>query len=155
MRTSGYNRVSRVRFDVQMTPMIDVVFQLLIFFVCTVSFKAQEESLPATPRLKATLGGSGAAEAPPPELEDLAEVEILVRRTAGAVEWVVNRETCATLADVRRRMTALSRIGEMKAKVPVILDVADDVPMAASIDVYDLCLSLGYEKVQFVTPEQE
>jgi biopolymer transport protein ExbD len=153
MRTTGYNRTSRVRVDVQMTPLIDVVFQLLIFFVCTVNFKAQEESLPATPRLKATLSGAGAAEKPPPELEDLAEVEIVVHRVEKAVQWVVNREACATLAEVRTRMTALSKIGQMKAKVPVVLDVADDVPMAAAVDVYDLCLALGYEKVQFVTPE--
>jgi len=153
MRTRGYNRTSRVRFDVQMTPMIDVVFQLLIFFVCTASIQTQEESLPATPRMKATLGGAGAAQAPPPELEDLAEVEIVVRRAQAAVEWVVNRETCATLADVRLRMTALAKIGQMKSKIPVVLDVADDVPMSAAIDAYDLCLSLGYEKVQFVTPE--
>ena len=154
MRTTGYNRVSRVRFDVQMTPMIDVVFQLLIFFVCTVNFKAQEESLPATPRLKATLSGAGAAEKPPPELEDLAEVEIIVRRAAQEVEWVVNREACATLTEVQSRMTALAKIGQMKAQVPIVLDVADDVPMSAAIDVYDLCLALGYEKVQFVTPEE-
>ena len=30
---------------VQMTPMIDVVFQLLIFFICTASFAAVEELL--------------------------------------------------------------------------------------------------------------
>jgi biopolymer transport protein ExbD len=153
MRTTGYNRVSQVRFDVQMTPMIDVVFQLLIFFVCTVSFQVQEESLPATPRLKAAVAGGAAAVARPPELEDLPEVEIVVHRKAAAVEWLVNREACSTLDDVRRRMAALSKIGEMKAKVPVVLDVADDVPMSAAIDVYDVCLSLGYQKVQFVTPE--
>jgi hypothetical protein len=86
-------------------------------------------------------------------LEDLAEVMIVIHRTPRGVEWVVNGETCPTFDDVRRRLTALAKIGEMKANVPVVLDVADDVPMAAAIDVYDLCLSLGYAKVQFVTPE--
>jgi biopolymer transport protein ExbD len=153
MRTAGYNRTSRVRLDIQMTPMIDVVFQLLIFFVCTASVQLQEESLPATPRLKAATGGGTAVAPVDPDLDALPEVVIVIHRQAAAVEWLVNTEACSTLDEVRRRMTALAKIGAMKAKVPVVLDVADDVPMAAAIDVYDLCLSLGYQKVQFVTPE--
>lgn len=134
--------------------MIDVVFQLLIFFVCTVNFQKQEESLAATPRVAAKAGGSGAkAELPPPELEDLEQVELKLARRAGATEWTVNGDVCRSLADVRARLTALAKIATYKAKVPVVLDAADDVPMADAIDAYDLCLKLGFQKVQFVSPE--
>ena len=152
MRSSGYNS-KRARFDVQMTPMIDVVFQLLIFFVCTVSFQKQEQSLQATPKASAAKGSGGTQQQIPPELEDLRQVDVLLRRTAGRTEWLVNQDVCTTANAVRTRLTSLSRIAEYKRIVPVVLDAADDVPLADAIDIYDLCLSLGFAKVQFVTPE--
>ncbi|MCE9604275.1 MAG: biopolymer transporter ExbD [Planctomycetia bacterium] len=153
MRLSGYQRSSATRFDSQMTPMIDVVFQLLIFFVCTVSFQKQEQSLPATPRMSASAGGGKVADRPPPELEDLQQVELSLSRRGGATEWNVNKDVCRTLAEVRARLAALARIAQYKTIVPVVLDAADDVPLADAIDAYDLCLRLGFQKVQFVTPE--
>ena len=152
MRLTGYN-TKRARFDVQMTPMIDVVFQLLIFFVCTVSFQKQEQALQVTPKLAAT-SGSGTAQQPiPRELEDLRQVELQLRRNAGRTEWLVNQDLCPTAEAVRARLTALARIAEYKRIVPVVLDAADDVPMGDAVDIYDLCLTLGFEKVQFVAPE--
>lgn len=149
-----YSRDSAARFDSQMTPMIDVVFQLLIFFVCTANFQKQEESLAATPRLTAQAGGAGAVvDRPPPELEDLEQVELNISRKAGATQWTVNGDSCRTLAEVRTRLSALAKIAQFKTIVPVVLDAADDVPMADAIDAYDLCLKLGFQKVQFVTPE--
>lgn len=153
MRLTGYNTASRARFDVQMTPMIDVVFQLLIFFVCTVSFQAIENSLPATPKVAAAAGTGNAAEPVPPELEDLQQVEVKLSHVDGATSWTVNGDACANLADVDRRLAALARLQQFKAKVPVVLDVADEVPLADAIDVYDLALRLGFEKVQFATQE--
>ncbi len=153
MKLTGYHRSTSARFDVQMTPMIDVVFQLLIFFVCTVNFQAIEKSLPATPRLPATGGGAAANRPIPPELEDLRQVEVLLARNKGATGWTVNGDACVNLRDVERRLAALARVRDYKAIVPVVLDAADDVPLADAIDVYDLALQLGYEKVQFVAPE--
>ena len=49
--------------DVAMTPMIDVVFQLLIFFICTASFQLAEELLPTS------LAITGDAAAPSIEIE--------------------------------------------------------------------------------------
>ena len=152
MRSTGYE-TTRARFDVQMTPMIDVVFQLLLFFVCTVSFQQPERSLPATPRAAKASGAGAAAQPIPRELEDLKQVEVLLRRQAGRTEWVVNQDVCRTVDDLRLRLGNLARIADYKRIVPVVLDAADDVPMGDAIDVYDLCLSLGFEKVQFVAPE--
>ena len=42
-----HSHSDRINFDVKMTPMIDVVFLLLIFFVCTASFQIAEALLPA------------------------------------------------------------------------------------------------------------
>lgn len=153
MRLTGYQRSAQVRFDVQMTPMIDVVFQLLIFFVCTISFQQIEQSLPATPKLAASGGGAAANRPIPPELEDLRQVEVLLARREGATAWKVNGDACASFRDVELRLAALARVRDYKTIVPVVLDATDDVPLADAIDVYDLALQLGYEKVQFVAPE--
>jgi biopolymer transport protein ExbD len=153
MKLAGYQRSAAARFDVQMTPMIDVVFQLLIFFVCTISFMPIEQSLPATPKMPAAGSGAAADRPIPPELEDLRQVEVLLTRRDGATAWTVNGDACASLTDVERRLAALARVRDYKTIVPVVLDAADDVPLADAIDVYDLALQLGYEKVQFVAPE--
>jgi len=155
MRLSGYKRDSATRFDSQMTPMIDVVFQLLIFFVCTVNFQKQEQSLAATPRAAAKQAGGGGAvaERPPPELEDLQQVELKIIRNNDKTQWTVNGGICRTFNDVAGRLTALAKLPTYKSIVPVVLDVADDVPMADAIEAYDLCLKLGFQKVQFVSPE--
>src|SRR5262245_60316237 len=100
MRLTGYNTASRARFDVQMTPMIDVVFQLLIFFVCTVSFQQQEQALLATPKVSAAAGGGAAEQPVPPELEDLRQVEVKLARQDGQTAWTVNGDDCANLRDV-------------------------------------------------------
>ena len=42
--------------EVKMTPMIDVIFLLLIFFVCTASFRAVEEVLPTNLSLPGAIG---------------------------------------------------------------------------------------------------
>lgn len=153
MRLTGYDRTSRARFDVQMTPMIDVVFQLLIFFVCTVSFQQPEQSLSATPRAVLSAGGPGSHRPLPRELEDLRQVDVVITVVAGRTQWTVNGDVCENILDVVRRLGALARLKQFKTIVPVVLDVADDVPMADAIDVYDRALLLGFEKVQFVTPE--
>jgi biopolymer transport protein ExbD len=153
MRLIGYDRAAKARFDVQMTPMIDVVFQLLIFFVCTVSFQQPEQRLSASPRVTVSSGSGSSTRAVPPELEDLRQVDVVVARSDVRTTWTVNGDPCANLDDVRRRLGALARLKQFKTIVPVVLDVADDVPMADAIDVYDAALLLGFEKVQFVTPE--
>ena len=112
-----------------------------------------ERSLPATPKLPATGGGAAANRPIPPELEDLRQVEVLLARRDGATAWTVNGDGCANLRDVERRLAALARVRDYKAIVPVVLDATDDVPLADAIEVYDLALQLGYEKVQFVAPE--
>ncbi len=44
---SELNRIAREDCDLEMTPMIDVTFLLLIFFICTIKFKSLEGKLSA------------------------------------------------------------------------------------------------------------
>lgn len=133
----------RGRFDVKMTPMIDVVFLLLIFFVCTASFQQLEEVLPT--HLRAETTGASSAELDP-ELLELEDVIVKVVRRDGRTAWVLNEQPYATLAELRG---VLEQLAAIRADLPVILDVQGQVPIGEVIDVYDVCRLAGFEMVQF------
>ncbi len=143
MRRPPYHREGRERLDVKMTPMIDVIFLLLIFFVCTASFQMLEEVLPTN----LSLPGSVSAQAPPDEeIEDLDEMVVEVFWRDGRPAWRINARDYTSLADIRGVLAAVAKV---KIDLPVILDVEGDVPLENAIDVYDLCRRAGLEKIQF------
>jgi biopolymer transport protein ExbD len=129
--------------DVSMTPMIDVVFLLLIFFLCTASFQVAESSLPSP------LAGQGAIAVLPPELQEL-ELERLVVTVSehqGQLALAINDQPCPTL---ERFSQLLAALGQIETDLPVLLDLADAIPLGTAIDVYDRCRLAGFERVQLV-----
>jgi biopolymer transport protein ExbD len=130
--------------QLQMTPMIDVVFQLLIFFVCTASFQTPEQALPT---LLSVAGGSSAVETPvDPELLELEDVVIKLVRVSGGTRWRVNEQLYERLAPLRDLLIALAK---QRRDLPVILDVEAQVPLGDVIDIYDLCRIIGFDRIQF------
>jgi len=129
--------------DAMMTPMIDVVFLLLIFFLCTASLKILEEVLPSS----LVVSGSGAAEVEVrPEHLDLEHVVVKILWREGRPAWIVNKQERASLAEVREVLAAVARID---AELPVVVDPQPEVPLGHVIDVYDLSRLAGFSKVQF------
>jgi biopolymer transport protein ExbD len=128
--------------ELKMTPMIDVIFLLLIFFVCTASFRPPEQVLPT----QVSLPGSVETDLPIEELEDLDELVVEVQWNAGQPGWEINDHEYGSLGEVRRVLEAAQAV---QPGLPVILDVAPQVPMDHVIDVYDLCRIVGLERVQF------
>ena len=128
--------------DIAMTPMIDVVFQLMIFFICTASFQAAEELLPSHLSIS-----DGTSVRPPVEIEPELE-RIVVRATHdnGRANWIVNERPCATISEVQQVLQAVAAIDRT---LPVVLDVEGKVPLGDMIDVYDLCRLEKFEKIQF------
>jgi len=148
---------SRREFEVSMTPMIDVVFLLLIFFVCTASFQRPESILPS----KLQLAGSS-TEPVPVELE-LADLERIVVRITGRrnptgthpdqgspdlTRYAINDQPCPSRARLAELLRTLASID---AGLPVVLDIAAEVPLGSAIDVYDTCRLAGFEQIQFAT----
>ncbi|MEC7566714.1 MAG: biopolymer transporter ExbD [Planctomycetota bacterium] len=131
--------------ELKMTPMIDVVFLLLVFFVWTASFHAIEYLLPSSLSQQ-----SGKAEAvdtddPPPE----AEFEDIVVRIAWENDrpaWRVNGQEVGNLAQVQQRLQVVS---EIKRDASVILHPDDNVPVGTVIDVYDISRIAGFDQIQF------
>ena len=107
--------------DIAMTPMIDVVFLLMIFFICTASYQLAEELLPTSLAV-----ASGSSRPAPVEAEpELERLVVRATRADGTTSWVVNERPCDTLLEVRQVLRAAA---EIDRSLPVILDVADDVP---------------------------
>jgi biopolymer transport protein ExbD len=124
-----------------MTAMIDVIFLLLIFFVCTVNFTPLEGVLPTD----MSLSGSSPVEIVLPEPENLDVVHFYLS-FEGSPKWLVEENRCSSLAEVR---IVLQKLREIKADVPVILESGENVPMQHVIDVYDVCRASGLSKIQF------
>lgn len=124
-----------------LTPVIDVVFLLLIFFVCTARFHIPEEVLPSQLQ-----PGSTAAAPVIREPEPLVEqIVIHVVNVNGRVVHRVNERQANSLDGLRRLLDTIAQIDE---SLPIILDIAGEVPFGDAIDVYDLCRLIGFQRIQ-------
>ncbi len=149
-RTSTYARRPSGN-EIKMTPMIDVVFLLLVFFVWTASFQIVEEVLPSN--LSAVTGSETPQDPndPPPPEEDFPDIVIHIQWTGTAPSWEVNDVAMSSLAQIK---THLEQIAGIKSDAPVIIHPEKDVPLGNVIDVYDLSRLVGFEKVQFAASEE-
>jgi biopolymer transport protein ExbD len=134
--------------ELQLTPMIDCVFLLLVYFLWSSSFAIVEMSLPS--ELSAEQTGSGPAnpDEPPPPEADFERIVVRVLDGDGGPAWLVNDTPVASLAELRASLAAIARI---KSDAPVILDPDPSVPLGDVIDVFDLSRLVGLKKIQFAT----
>jgi biopolymer transport protein ExbD len=127
--------------ELQMTPIIDVIFLLLIFFMCTAHFYPPEEILP----MDTTLPGSLPAEVVLPDPVNLDTVLIQIFFDQNT-HWRIEGNQCSTLHEVQNILRSLRNA---KPDIPVIIESADVVPVEKVIDIYDLCRSVGLSRIQF------
>jgi biopolymer transport protein ExbD len=130
-----------------MTPMIDVVFLLLVFFVWTASFQVVEYLLPS--ELSSLSGNLAAVEDPPPEA-DFENVVVRIHWIGDQPGWTINDQQADSLDQLQQRLQAIARV---KQDAPVILHPDEDVPLGDVIDVFDISRLVGFEKIQFVAGE--
>ena len=124
-----------------MTPMIDIIFLLLVFFVCTANFLPPEKVLP----METTLPGDMVAEMVLPDPVNLDTVLIRIF-FEDELRWQIEGNQCSSLREVQ---SILRLLRDVKPDIPVIIESADDVPMENVIDVYDVCRSVGLSNIQF------
>ncbi len=133
-------------FGLNLTPMIDVVFQLLIFFVCTVQFQRPEAGLDTN--LKA-IGGRGAGQASDTEM-DLGRIDVVVLveavevRFQGRTRSFSSPDSSAALRELMNQLQAWTRVDR---NIPVRIDCRPEVPTGAMLRVYDACLQAGLTNV--------
>jgi len=133
VRRSGFDQTA-------MTPLIDVVFQLLIFFICATTGHIRELILPAD--LAAGVG----TESVEPVEKPLGEVWVRLRRDGDRTISKVENTDYDDAAQLAQVLRALS---EAAPEIPVILEVADDVPLGDVVRAYDLCRAGGFQSVSF------
>ena len=130
--------------DQAMTPMIDVVFLLLIFFICASSGQVIEAVLP-TQLNAGKIDVDQPPEQEPPPL--LGEVWLTLKQSPTNQTLVeLNDTQHDDLTQLQNQLTQLAAVAQ---EIPVILDISGDVPMGKVIAVYDICRIAKFDNVQF------
>ncbi|TWT82646.1 Biopolymer transport protein ExbD/TolR [Planctomycetes bacterium CA13] len=131
--------------EVKMTPMIDVVFLLLVFFVWTSSFELPEFDLPsaiAEPPSSGTKTES--TDTPPIEIFDEIVIRLISRGDAVAIEF--NGQPIADISELQERLREILELG---VQPPVIVDPDPSITMAETVKVYDIARAAGADRVLF------
>ncbi len=150
MRVPGHFNRRQPLDSETMTPMIDVVFLLLVFFVCASIGRTPDNLLPA--ELKAGSTESQLKTEPPPEQNwEHQQVRIHVSAAgseSGDVRVRLNEQPVSGMAELERRLRRLAEADPLSA---IILDVDDGVLVQQFITVYDLCQLLKFSSISFAT----
>lgn len=142
-------RGSEVDMNATMTPMIDVVFLLLVFFVWTASFQIIEKILPS--HMSAQMGADAIEQIEPPPEQDFDNIVVRIGYDGSAPTWTINDELVSSLDGVQLHLMAVARV---KKDAPVILHPDAIVPLGFVIEAYDVAKIVGFQKVSFaVNPE--
>jgi len=134
-----FRRQKRHNDDINITPLIDVVFLLLIFFMVSTTFTRET-------RLSVEL-----PEAQGEKLSDeLPEsIEILIDRDGGYAindRKLVNRK-------IETIMAALQQLATSDMTMPITITADAEAPHGAVIQVMDAAGRLGFSQLSFATQE--
>lgn len=123
---------------VDLTPLIDVVFLLLIFFMVASSFSRETQLSLTLPQATGT----------PPPSEPQA-IQVLVSPLG---EYVVDGEKLTESNDSALR-SALLRLGQRKTTLPLIVTADANASYQAVVRVMDVAGQLGFGKLSLTTRE--
>jgi biopolymer transport protein ExbD len=134
-----------------MTPMIDVVFLLLIFFVVASIGQKPDALLPAVMAPGVT---ETDIELPPPDADQLPVTDIQIRLSQSAERQLLIElnDRRVTGAELRQRLKLLS---DQDPRSRIILDVRDEVLVQQFITVYEFCQTLAFESISFAVHQPE
>lgn len=137
MRLSA-RRVSREsRLELAMTPMIDVVFLLLIFFMTTTAYTRPEKNLPSAIKVRERSASSSASDLEP------AIVEV-ARGGAGVVFRIGGRDIAT-----QEELTSILRQFPNKLD-GAFVRVHDDVPFRSAAAAIQACKSADFAAVSYI-----
>jgi len=135
-------RPSRARptsdgFTLQLTPLIDVVFLLLSYFLFTLSLTMLEGVLPS----KLALGQDEEKQAR--EEQDTREVILRIVQRGDSVHYFLDDWPVADFSALVERLTALPE------DTLVVIDAAPGTRVGPVVRTYNQCLKLGLSRVVF------
>lgn len=137
-------RTAEPDFGDPMTPMIDVVFLLLVFFICASAGAISQKLLPA--ELKGASSKAAAVSEPESSQAEHLTVRIRLQPGTAGVAVLLDEQPLDDLVMLQERLTRLAAVDSASR---IILSVHDEVPVQQFISVYDLCQSLKFEDISF------
>lgn len=141
--TAHLHQNNAIDIDQAMTPMIDVVFLLLVFFVWTASFQIIEQILPS--ELSSQIGTQPSSLTPPP-IKDFDDIVVTIAYDGQVPTWTLNKQPIDQIEEVQSR---LASIASVNSAAPVILHPQPNVPLEFVIQSYDAAKLNGFTKVAF------
>jgi biopolymer transport protein ExbD len=130
-----------------MTPMIDVVFNLLIFFVCASALNIQELAL------RADLGRSRSEQTTAAAAIDVTNSlpadEVRIELSLGQRGQLVMRLNGVDHESFPALKEVLIELAELAPESPVVLDVEGAVEVGEVLRVYDTCRAARFRSIQF------
>lgn len=140
---SHHNTRRDIQDQATMTPMIDVVFLLLIFFISASANQIREFLLP-------TELASGSIESTETESQEkpLGEVWLKLKRENNQTIVELNEREYAQFDQLKNTLTELASLAP---EIPVILDIEENVSLGEMIRVYDTSLAAGFYSIHFAT----
>src|SRR5258708_3280625 len=122
--------------EINVTAMVDVIFCLCIFFMCSFHFKQVEG------KIDTWLPNHGTTPGTPP-IVILEEIRVFMRwdpTTGATIRKVGNRPAVGTDFELMDQVRAMKADYERAQKPdPVLIDSTPDVPWAEVIHLIDLC----------------
>ena len=172
-KTSGRNNRAEEGLELKLTPMIDVVFQLLIFFLCATKFpepegilkcwlpknKGQATSIPdidpGSVRLILRRAGEGILceyqdESSPTGFSAFPQAQVWDRHNKRYEIWPNYDNVAGYLAAAKANY---EKKGEGEEEMPVILDFSPDVPWKHVVELLNICAGLDLTNIQIAAPE--
>lgn len=135
-----FRRQARNEDSVNLTPLIDVVFLLLIFFMVSTTFTKETHLQIDLP------------EATGDQLSEITEqIEILINRDGG---YAVNGESLINKQLVTLK-TAIEKMSNGNNELPMIITADANTPHQAVVTAMDAASQLGFVKLSFVTQYPE
>ncbi len=124
-------------------PMMDILFNLLIFFLCFGLALIPEGSLPA--KLPASHGQAGGGTVP------MTPIEVRLASAGNAVQVQLRPQgiRLISMPELYEQMRVLAESRDFGVESPVILVPGPDVPMAFVADAYNAAFQAGFKEIVF------
>lgn len=126
-------RTEIVKGQIDIAPLIDVVFQLLIFFMLTSSFIVQ-------PGIKVNLPKAVTSEV-------LHEKSLIILITGSDMAYLNERAVTTKELDARLRIAA-------KEKKPLLIKADRRASMGKIVEIWDMCRDAGITQINIATAQE-
>lgn len=130
-----FRRSTQQQVDINLTPLIDVVFLLLIFFMVTTTFTRETQLQIDLPQSQSQMAA-----------EEIIPIEILVDRNGG---YAINEQVLIN-SDIDTLKRALTEVAQGNT-APIVITADSQTPHQAFITALDAVGQLGFSRVSITT----